>query len=49
MPSADDVKKNGTNIGEMNVSLLRKVEELTLYVIELKQEIEKLKTEKDSK
>lgn len=36
---------NGINLSEFNQSLLQKVEELTLYVIELKKENEKL-TEK---
>jgi hypothetical protein len=28
------MEKNGLNLGEMNMTLLKKVEELTLYVIE---------------
>jgi hypothetical protein len=34
MPSAATVEKDGQDIGEMNKLLLKKVEELTLYVIE---------------
>jgi hypothetical protein len=34
IPSADEVEKNGQNLGEMNRLLLKKVEELTLYAIE---------------
>lgn len=34
IPSADDVDKNGIDLGEMNKLLLKKVEELTLYVIQ---------------
>ncbi|PWG77943.1 hypothetical protein DDR33_24850 [Pararcticibacter amylolyticus] len=34
MPVAEDVKENGIDLGEMNSKLLRKVEELTLYLIE---------------
>lgn len=34
IPSAKDVEENGINIGEMQVKLLQKVEELTLYAIE---------------
>ncbi|HJW29834.1 MAG TPA: hypothetical protein VJ508_11415, partial [Saprospiraceae bacterium] len=34
MPSAGEVKKKGINLGEMQTKLLKKVEELTLYVIE---------------
>lgn len=35
VPSAVEVKEHGVNIGEMNALLLKKVEELTLYIIEL--------------
>jgi len=43
IPSATDMVKNGVSMGDMQVKLLQKVEELTLYVIELKKEIELLK------
>ncbi|QKJ31063.1 hypothetical protein HQ865_15305 [Mucilaginibacter mali] len=33
VPSADDVAKNGLDVGEMNKLLMKKVEELTLYLI----------------
>lgn len=46
-PSAKDVENNGVNLGEMNKKLLEKVEELTLYIIQLNKEIEKLKVKKD--
>ncbi len=47
IPSAKEVKENGgINLGEMNIKLLEKVEELTLYVIELKKQIDELKKEK---
>ncbi|WP_413667272.1 hypothetical protein ACEN9X_22555 [Mucilaginibacter sp. Mucisp86] len=39
MPSAEDVEKDGINVGEMNKLLLKKVEELTLYLIDLKAEV----------
>ncbi len=43
MPSTEEMqKKDGEDLGEMNAKLLQKVEELTLYVIQLKKEIEKL-------
>jgi hypothetical protein len=38
IPSEEDVLKNGINLGEMNTKLLQKIEELTLYMIELKKE-----------
>jgi hypothetical protein len=34
VPSEQDVTKNGINLGEMNKLLMKKVEELTLYLIE---------------
>lgn len=34
IPSADEVKANGVDLGEMNAKLLEKIEELTLYMIE---------------
>ena len=39
IPSANEMVKNGVSMGDMQVKLLQKVEELTLYVIELKKEI----------
>jgi len=42
IPSAKEVGENGVNIGEMNIKLLRKVEELTLYLIEQDKKIEDL-------
>jgi len=43
MPNAQALKTNGWNVGEMNNKLLEKIEELTLYMIELKKENEELK------
>lgn len=43
VPSALDFKTNGYKVGKMDDLLLRKVEELTLYIIELKKEIKVLK------
>ena len=37
MPTASEVEKNGIDLGSMNASLLKKIEELTLYVIELEK------------
>lgn len=51
IPSAAEVKKEGVDLGEMQARLLEKIEELTLYVIELKKENdtikEQLKKKKD--
>ena len=41
MPSAAEAEANGVALGEMNRLLLEKVEELTLYIINLKQELNK--------
>jgi hypothetical protein len=41
VPSAKEMEANGVQLGEMNMLLLKKVEELTLYVIELKKENER--------
>jgi hypothetical protein len=42
IPSADEVKKNGMNVADMQVMLLKKIEELTLYAIEQQKRIEAL-------
>jgi hypothetical protein len=41
MPSEAEVTKNGINLGEMNALLTKKVEELTLYLIQQKEETDK--------
>lgn len=46
IPSAEEVEENGIELGEMNKLLLEKIEELALYVIELKKEINVIKQEK---
>lgn len=38
IPPATEIEKNGINLGDMNKRLIEKVEELTLYLIELKKE-----------
>jgi hypothetical protein len=45
IPSAEDVKKNGMNVADMQVKLLQKVEELTLYAIDQQKRIEALEKE----
>ncbi|OKS87287.1 hypothetical protein RG47T_2746 [Mucilaginibacter polytrichastri] len=44
IPSADEVARDGINLGEMNAKLLRKIEELTLYLIEEHQNNQELKS-----
>jgi hypothetical protein len=43
IPSAAEITKNGLDLGEMNKLLLKKVEELTLYLIEKDKEIKEEK------
>lgn len=45
IPSAEEVKSNGINVGEMNAKLLQKIEELTLYLLQQQKEINELKAE----
>lgn len=45
VPSEAEVEESGVNLGEMDAILLQKIEELTLYVIELKKENEEMKQE----
>jgi hypothetical protein len=45
VPSAKEMEKNGVQLGEMNMLLLKKIEELTLYQIEANRKIEILQRE----
>jgi hypothetical protein len=47
VPSAKEMEANGINLSEMNMLLLKKVEELTLYMIEMKSEFEQLKSKNE--
>jgi len=40
VPSAAEVEQNGHDLGQMDATLLQKIEELTLYMIEMKKENE---------
>ena len=42
LPSADSVQKGGLDLGSTQAKLLEKIEELTLYTIELQKQVEKL-------
>lgn len=48
VPSAAEVAKNGMNLTTMTNAMLKKIEELTLYVIEVKKENEMLKSRVDA-
>ena len=43
MPTTDEVLKNGLDLGKMNGLLLKKIEELTLYMISLKKDLDETK------
>jgi len=43
--SAEQIAREGNDVGESQKMLLQKVEELTLYLIDLKKEVEQLKKE----
>jgi hypothetical protein len=47
VPSAADIEKDGMSLNGMNTILLKKVEELTLYMIEMKKKTEELEKEND--
>ena len=45
VPSAKHVEEEGIMLGEMQTTLLKKIEELTLYLISQQKEIEELKVQ----
>ncbi len=45
IPSAEEVVKSGINVAEMDSKLLQKIEELTLYVIEIEKNSKKIQKE----
>ena len=47
--SAAEMEANGISISEMNIKLLQKVEELTLYIIELDKQLQAVKKQVDDK
>ncbi len=44
--TANTMQKDGVDVGENQTKLLQKIEELTLYIIELKKEVDELKKNK---
>jgi hypothetical protein len=44
VPTEKEIEKDGQDVGEMNKVLLQKVEELTLQLIKLQQQVDELKT-----
>jgi hypothetical protein len=47
IPTAEEVQREGIDLGEMNKLLLQKMEELTLYIIEQQKQIDQLKASKN--
>lgn len=43
IPTEEEVKEKGLDLGEMSTQLLQKIEEMTLYIIQLEKRVEKLK------
>lgn len=44
IPSAAEVQANGVGLAEINTRLLQKIEELTLYIIDLNKQLQELKS-----
>lgn len=49
VPSAEQIEKEGHSLGEMDKILLKKIEELTLYLIQQQKQIEELKRKVEAK
>lgn len=49
VPSAREITKNGINIGDINSILVKKVEELTKYIIEQQKQIDELKSKVENR
>jgi hypothetical protein len=43
VPNADDIEKDGLNVSEFQMTLLEKIEELTLYTLQQQKQIESLR------
>ena len=43
IPSAKEIQANGLSVGAVQTRMMEKIEELTLYIIELKKELDSLK------
>ncbi len=45
IPTKETIQKEGIDVGAMNALLLKKIEELTLYILQQQKEIERLNKE----
>ena len=48
MPTAAEVEQNGADLGEINRLLVEKVEELTLYILELEERLVEMEAQNDT-
>ena len=48
VPTTKEVQENGIELGQMNVLLLKKIEELTLHLIEKEHQVQKLQEQYDA-
>lgn len=48
IPNQDEIEKNGVSVGEMQKLQMEKIEELTLYILQLKEENDELKIRNDN-
>ncbi|WP_435137104.1 fibronectin type III domain-containing protein [Formosa sp. A9] len=49
VPSANEVKANGIDLAKMNVVLLEKIEEMTLYILQMEKRVSELEQQIDVK
>lgn len=49
VPKASEIETNGLKVGETSKAMMEKIEELTLYIIQLKKEIDVLKTKSENR
>ncbi len=47
VPSSNEVIKKGINVGKMDATLLKKIEEQTLYIIDLQKQINEMQKDID--
>ncbi|MBK8142151.1 MAG: hypothetical protein IPK57_15075 [Chitinophagaceae bacterium] len=43
IPPAAEVEKNGLEVGDMQKKMMEKIEELTLYVLQLEEQLKEIK------
>ncbi len=49
IPSASEIEKNGIQLGDMSKRLMEKVEELTLYILQLQDQVDDMKKQMPQK